>query len=381
MVRTVVLVVLAAAATAVVTAGSAPVSAQAPSGVLPGAPWTGVGASGWSEAELEEFADFPVLWLGPSAAGLNLQRIIRQNYVPLPPVPPYFSQNSISFFYGDCVGAPCALPGFVEVQEICRLPPSFFPEPKETIRGEALLQRPAVGLGDRVQFMLWSGRSTVLVRLPGGEAALEEAIAALHSPGAKPVIRPGDPLPAPDESDCERSVWEERVVRQNRSGIPAPEKPVPVPERAAAWTGFAENTVELAEVGDTATVTIVVLGLPVGVSGVHLAIAHPIAVRIDAPSCGGAFAAVMPFRAAGGENEPVARFPDEGVSVVGCFIGRGTDAPFSGAVMQIDVIRVAPGEATLMLIADERIVTRYFATGFAIGAGELGALSVAAGAR
>lgn len=173
----------------------------------PGPPWQGKGNDqGISQEEAENFAEYPLFWLGESFAGFNLQSIIRQKYTPPPPIPSHEAMDSVGFSYGDCTIQPgsssCPVPFVVMIEPVCLVRPEMIADmaksgPLETVRGEARLQRFHDG-----HARLWTGRVNIFLQAPAGPALVDRMIQELHGFGINRALQAGTPLSAPDFSGC-----------------------------------------------------------------------------------------------------------------------------------------------------------------------------------
>ena len=156
-----------------------------------------------------EFAEFPLYWVGEEFAGHELRNIIRHVFSGETVLSP---ENSVTFIYGTCVIEPgpdgridggCAPPVQVIVEPYCYTPPELVgngtrPSGIEKMRGGA--DAIEVGGGTR----LWTGDVTVKVYAP---LELEdEVIAALTSPNGLGVTT-GEDMPPPEQFECELPDW------------------------------------------------------------------------------------------------------------------------------------------------------------------------------
>lgn len=175
---------------------------------LPGPSWEGKGHSGISQEEAARFDEFPLVWLGESYGGFNLQAIIRSEYTPDPGIPSHEATDSVTLIYGDCAILPdaesCAVPMTVRVEPACMNRPEWISdlvkaEPLATdVRGGAWMQR-----FDDGHVRLWTGKISVFIDAAGNKELAENAIQDLH--GLNRVyesLREGDPLDVPDLSGC-----------------------------------------------------------------------------------------------------------------------------------------------------------------------------------
>ncbi len=173
----------------------------------PGPPWQGKGNDqGISQQDAEKFADYPLFWLGESFAGYNLQSIIRQKYMPPPPIPAHEAMDSVGFSYGDCTIQPgstsCPAPIVVMIEPACLQQPAGLANgvsdgSMERVRGAAQLQRFPDG-----HARLWTGRVSVSMDAPADPALVDRMVQELHGIGLNRAVEAGTPLPAPDFSGC-----------------------------------------------------------------------------------------------------------------------------------------------------------------------------------
>lgn len=136
----------------------------------PGPPRQGKGNDqGISQEEAENFADYPLFWLGESFAGYNLQSIVRQKYTPPPGIPAHEAMDSLGFAYGDCTIQPesrsCPVPLVVMVEPTCLERPEWLANgvkdgSVESVRGGAQMQRFHDG-----HVRLWTGKVSIFLAL------------------------------------------------------------------------------------------------------------------------------------------------------------------------------------------------------------------------
>lgn len=92
-----------------------------------GAAWQGRGPYGLSQADLEAFTEFSVLWLGASALGYNLQVIDRVQSSVSPEPGAGQDSDTLQFAYGVCTPAPgaerCTVPVTLLVEPACAVSP------------------------------------------------------------------------------------------------------------------------------------------------------------------------------------------------------------------------------------------------------------------
>jgi hypothetical protein len=168
----------------------------------PGRPWDGVGQGGFSEHALEEFADYPVFWLGAAFEGYNLQSASHVKYSAPTGAR---SQDRLTFIYGDCVpaggAARCAVPAQLHVQRACSVLPAWVAEGAkagglQTLAGGAQLQRFADG-----HVVIWTGEVMLDITVAADPSLVNKAVAELRGAGRNAVSRGGH-LPRPDFSIC-----------------------------------------------------------------------------------------------------------------------------------------------------------------------------------
>ncbi len=150
-----------------------------------------------------EFADFPIYWVGDEFGGHNLRYVIRHIFSGENVIEP---ENSVSFIYGTCeiVGeGGCSPPLQVIIEPYCYVPPELVgngtrPSGIEKMRGGA----DAIEVGGGVR--LWTGDVTIKVYTAPG--LMEETIAALTSPNGLGVSA-GEDMPQPGEHECQLPDW------------------------------------------------------------------------------------------------------------------------------------------------------------------------------
>jgi hypothetical protein len=163
---------------------------------LSGPVWRGKGPNrdGWTQAQAEQFTDFPLYWLGERFAGFNLYDILGRS-------------GSVVFLHGSCdpggnffSEGGCPNPVQLHLRPICTFKPDNpivrHGEPDEPLRGNALVIRFPL----HFEAYLWTGGTSV--KLSGNADLLEEAIGQLRGIGPTAALGPGDPLPPPDLSRC-----------------------------------------------------------------------------------------------------------------------------------------------------------------------------------
>jgi hypothetical protein len=168
----------------------------------PGKPWDGAGQGGLSEHALEEFADYPVFWLGAAFEGYNLQSARHVRYSAPTGAR---GQDRVTFIYGDCVPAEsamrCAVPAQLHVQPACSVLPEWVAEGAkagglQTLAGGAQLQRFADG-----HVVIWTGEVMLDITVAADPSLVNRAVAELRGAARNSVGR-GGLLPPPDFSIC-----------------------------------------------------------------------------------------------------------------------------------------------------------------------------------
>jgi hypothetical protein len=174
-----------------------------------GEPWQGRGRGPWSQADVDAFADYALVWLGEEFAGYHLQAVSRTKYDAPPDIPTARPQDMVTFIYGTCTPAPgahgCLAPASVQIQPACLVRPEQVAErvkhgPAETVRGGGRLQRFADG-----HVMLWIGKIVVRVNVVADPDRVDDAVRQLRGVGRlNAALRAGGPLASPDFSACPR---------------------------------------------------------------------------------------------------------------------------------------------------------------------------------
>lgn len=156
----------------------------------------------FSAEELKAFSEFPLLWLGESFAGYNLQWA---GHIERGEPGARDAWNAVTFIYGTCTPydetePSCPAPVTVHVRPACSVTPSsILPgvvRSTERVRGGAELVRFRDG-----HVMLWTGDVSVEIHLLARPEAVDEAIAALRGLGAG-ATPPGAALPSPRLERC-----------------------------------------------------------------------------------------------------------------------------------------------------------------------------------
>ena len=178
----------------------------------PGREWSGQGRYGISEAEAAAFHEFPLLWLGPSFAGYNLQAIDVRDAPPFPLAGSWPRQEFL-FIYGTCErdggflrSDACSgpIPLYLQVRSACE--GSGFGQDDVIVRGGAVF-RPGesgslAGTPDEQRPKLWTGKTQIVIvadSVPDQVDAIVEALHAVDGEG----LAAGEPLPEPDRSGCD----------------------------------------------------------------------------------------------------------------------------------------------------------------------------------
>jgi hypothetical protein len=167
-----------------------------------GKPWDAAGQGGLSERALEEFAQYPIFWLGASFEGYNLQSARQVKYSAPTGAR---GQDRLTFIYGDCVPAEgatrCAVPAQLHVQPVCSVLPEWVADGAkagglQTLPGGAQLQRFSDG-----HVVIWTGEVMLDITVAADPSLVNRAIAELRGAGRDTVGR-GGLLPPPDFSNC-----------------------------------------------------------------------------------------------------------------------------------------------------------------------------------
>jgi hypothetical protein len=171
----------------------------------PGPPWDGKGKGPMTQAQLEAFSDYELLWLGQSFAGYNLQWVGHLRGGPGDDGAPAW--DAVTFIYGTCTPysaeePSCPAPITIHVRPLCALTPERVGQGVrasgvEVVRGGARLLRFRDG-----HVILWTGNVSVEVHLIGAPERIDEAVQALRGLGPLTTVREGQPLPAPAFASC-----------------------------------------------------------------------------------------------------------------------------------------------------------------------------------
>lgn len=170
----------------------------------PGPPWDGRGVGRWSQADLQAFADYPLLWPGEIVGGYHLQAVGRSRAA----APAgHRLHDMVTLIYGRCTPdgdePRCPAPLTVHVVPACAVRPHDVAEAAraglpQAVRGGARLQRLTDG-----SLLLWTGSVTVSITPMADPALGEQALQQLRGVGRLLAsLRASDPLPAPDEPRC-----------------------------------------------------------------------------------------------------------------------------------------------------------------------------------
>jgi hypothetical protein len=173
----------------------------------PGAAWQGRGRGPLSQADLDAFADYPLVWLGESFGGYHLQAVGRSKYDAPPGIPNARAHDMVTFIYGDCTPAPgahgCMAPASVQIQPACLLRPEHVADrvkagAAETVRGGGRMQRFTDGY-----VLIWVGRVVVRISVVADPSLIDEAVRQLRGIGRlNAALGPGRPLTPPDFRGC-----------------------------------------------------------------------------------------------------------------------------------------------------------------------------------
>lgn len=185
----------------------------------PGPTWDGVGRGRLTQADVDNFSDYPLFWLGESFGGFNLYAVNRTKYARPGPValatgpntppkplnlPP--EQDEVTFTYGDCTRPPgassCSPPVSIIVESGCQVRPEWVADrvkagPPQEVRGQARLQR----FGDG-HVRLWVGRVSIRIETSGDPALIDQAVQQLRGAGRVAGLGAGQSLGPPDFSGC-----------------------------------------------------------------------------------------------------------------------------------------------------------------------------------
>jgi hypothetical protein len=171
----------------------------------PGPPWDGRGKGPMTQAQLESFGDYELLWLGDSFAGYNLQWIGHMQAGPSDDGAPGW--DAVTFVYGTCTPysqeePSCPAPITLHVRPLCTLLPERIAQgvrasTVETVRGDARLLRFRDG-----HVIVWTGNVSVELHLLGAPERIGEAVQALRGVGPGARAMAGQALPAPAFASC-----------------------------------------------------------------------------------------------------------------------------------------------------------------------------------
>lgn len=173
----------------------------------PGNSWNGVGSGNWSMAAAEEFADFPLMWLGSELEGYHLRAIDRYQYSGPENLPAQQRGNVVIFGYGDCVVDKTAEHPTCPEPLAVRIEPSCVVRPDAVSQTVALSRDNARGGAELVKFRdghatLWTGRAMITVQAPGQPALVDAAVVALRGLGRSVESVAGADLAEPDWKGC-----------------------------------------------------------------------------------------------------------------------------------------------------------------------------------
>ncbi len=167
-----------------------------------GPAWDGRGGGPMAEEDVKAFRDYPLLWLGESFAGYNLQWI---GHVKGGRPGERDARDAVTFVYGTCTPydssePSCPAPITVHVRPLCSVTPASIPEAfvltREKARGRAELVRFRDG-----HVMLWTEDISVEMHLVAAPERVDDAIAALRGVGWT-SLRAGAELPSPRFGRC-----------------------------------------------------------------------------------------------------------------------------------------------------------------------------------
>lgn len=169
----------------------------------PGNPWDGKGAGNSTLEDLvnDTSQPNPLLWLGDSFEGYNLQAIVRQEYQG----PDGRQVNATLLIYGGCElqgkeRPTCTPPLQVRLDRICHAT-------RDQVADAVALERTTLrGVEGRKfrdgHFALWAGERLISVTAPGQPELAERAVSGLRSVDGSGELQPGTALPQPDFSQC-----------------------------------------------------------------------------------------------------------------------------------------------------------------------------------
>ncbi|MBI2765794.1 MAG: hypothetical protein HYX53_07770 [Chloroflexi bacterium] len=140
-----------------------------------------------TEADVAAFSEFPLMWLGSSFGGYQLQAVIRTKYDGPKDGPPKFAGNSVTFIYGVCVPSPqsdggCGVPLTIHVRPACDIA-------REDIAPEAMVQAPyRKGTAEIYELrdlatMIYTGDVLVTINVEGQPDLRQAAVDALSGVG------------------------------------------------------------------------------------------------------------------------------------------------------------------------------------------------------
>ncbi|MBI4014444.1 MAG: hypothetical protein HY365_00640 [Candidatus Aenigmarchaeota archaeon] len=137
------------------------------------------------------------------------------------------------------------------------------------------------------------------------------------------------------------------------------------PQVETRRTSFSQDAVTLSGINSSATITVQATELPKILNGVQLNIQHPDAVKIESPKCAGIFS----------EGTASGSVAVSGGTMIACAVGHGITGT-NGDVMQFDVVRLKPGNATLSFGLSGPFKTEYSAGGISVDPGATNGLTI-----
>jgi hypothetical protein len=164
-----------------------------------GSPWDGKarGRGSWNKQELDDFAEFPLFWLGESFAGYHLQLVERMKYPAGTGHPSTRGANFVAYTYGTCDSSAgrCVAPVTVIVEPGCHVRPDMIAERAkagslEVVRGGARMLRFADG-----HVRLWTGRVTIYISVAADPSLVDQGVQSIRGVGRlNNMLRSDQPL-------------------------------------------------------------------------------------------------------------------------------------------------------------------------------------------
>jgi hypothetical protein len=158
-----------------------------------------------SQAQVDDFDEFELYWLGQEFDGLELYATVRQVEPTVAGEPA--GRDSVDFLYGDCDARDggCPFPLEVQVWPACRRYRALYELGGEAYPYEELRLRgvPAALFDGGTRLELYTGAVTVVL-FGDGPARVREAAQHLRGTVGGPTA--GDPLPLPVEGALEGTI-------------------------------------------------------------------------------------------------------------------------------------------------------------------------------